>query len=521
MTKQQLFTVVAAILLYATNQLSAQVAVNTDGSLPDVSAMLDVKSNSKGMLAPRMTFVQRNAILWPSEGLMVVCINCSKSGNPVLSVFLNGKWVTASTMCETPAIPVSGTHIPTEAQITWNWSSVPITLGYKWNTVNDYNTATVLGISPSYTETGLTCWTEYTRYLWAYNDCGPAQPLTLTQSTLQIPFSPPPVAGTHISYIGNIIWNWNPVTGASGYKWNTINDFATATDMGVLTTKTESDLTCGTSYTRFVWAYVNCGHSTPVVLTQLSTPCPPTVTTASVSDIGLTTATCGGDVVSSGGVPVTARGVCWSTSPNPTISDNITTNGFGTGSFTSYLAGLTAPNILYYVRAYATNSGGTSYGSEESFSTLAFAIGQSYGGGIIFSISVSGLHGLVAATTDQSTGAEFGCSGNVTPTSTEVGTGQANTDAILYACGEPGIAALICNDLVLNGYSDWFLPSLGELSLMAGQYTAIGGFTSSYYWSSSESNSTRAWCLFMNEPVTVEYAALKPTLNRVRAIRSF
>ena len=509
------------ILLLNSCLLFSQVAINTDGSLPDVSAMLDVKSSTKGMLAPRMTFEQRKAIVWPSEGLMVVCINGSKSGNPVLSVFLNGKWVNVSTSCETPAIPVSGTPIPNVTQITWNWSSVPIVLGYKWNTVNDYNTATNLGNVTSFTETGLTCWTSYTRYLWAFNDCGPAQPLTLTQSTLQIPFSPAPTAGTHISYVGNIIWNWNTVSGASGYKWNTINDFATATDMGNLTFKTESGLTCGTSYGRFVWAYVNCGHSTPVILTQLSTPCPPTVTTESVSNIDITTATCGGEVVSSGGVPVTARGVCWSTSPNPTTSDNKTINGYGTGTFTSYLSGLTAPNVLYYVRAYATNSGGTSYGNEVSFSTLSFAIGQTYGGGIIFWINGTGEHGLISAATDQSAGAEFGCSGNVTPTSTAVGQGQANTDAILYSCTVPGIAAHLCDNLVLNGYSDWFLPSLYELSLVAVHYTVIGGFTSTYYWSSSESNSTHAWSLFMNEPVSVEYAALKPTLNRVRAIRAF
>jgi len=95
----------------------------------------------------------------------------------------------------------------------------------------------------------------------------------------------------------------------------------------------------------------------------------PVVETGAVENITLTFATCGGNVVSDCGADVTERGVCWSTSPNPTINDNITTNGNGTGTFTSNLLNLTA-NTTYYVRAYANNSAGTGYGNEISFTTL-------------------------------------------------------------------------------------------------------------------------------------------------------
>lgn len=94
----------------------------------------------------------------------------------------------------------------------------------------------------------------------------------------------------------------------------------------------------------------------------------PTVTTAAVSNITDTTATCGGNVASEGGSAVTARGVCWSTSANPTTADNLTSDGTGAGSFTSSITGLTA-GTTYHVRAYATNSGGTSYGTDELFTT--------------------------------------------------------------------------------------------------------------------------------------------------------
>jgi hypothetical protein len=95
----------------------------------------------------------------------------------------------------------------------------------------------------------------------------------------------------------------------------------------------------------------------------------PTVTTTAISDIDKTTATGGGNVTADGGATVTARGICWSTSQNPTVSDSYTTDGTGTGSFTSAMTGLNA-NTTYYVRAYATNSTGTTYGEEVSFTTL-------------------------------------------------------------------------------------------------------------------------------------------------------
>lgn len=97
----------------------------------------------------------------------------------------------------------------------------------------------------------------------------------------------------------------------------------------------------------------------------------PTVTTTAPSGVTMTGATSGGDVTSDGGDPVTARGVCWSTSHNPTTADDHTTDGSGTGLFTSTISGC-APGTPYYVRAYATNPGGTSYGSEQSFTTHAY-----------------------------------------------------------------------------------------------------------------------------------------------------
>lgn len=94
----------------------------------------------------------------------------------------------------------------------------------------------------------------------------------------------------------------------------------------------------------------------------------PTVLTKPMSSIEMETAISGGIIVSNGGYAITQKGVCWSTNPNPDITDNITNNGTGDNAYTSFLTGLTA-NTIYYLRAYATNSFGTSYGAEIVFST--------------------------------------------------------------------------------------------------------------------------------------------------------
>lgn len=91
-----------------------------------------------------------------------------------------------------------------------------------------------------------------------------------------------------------------------------------------------------------------------------------TLTTTQPYDIGAETAISGGNITNDGGTPVTARGVCWNTSPQPTVSHDKTQDGNGAGDFVSNMTGLTAGET-YYVRAYATNQAGTAYGNEEVF----------------------------------------------------------------------------------------------------------------------------------------------------------
>lgn len=126
----------------------------------------------------------------------------------------------------------------------------------------------------------------------------------------------------------------------------------------------------GTEY--FVKAYVNCDRTTVYgkeISFTTTTAGLPVLTTTIVTDISEASAISGGLITSDGGTPVLTRGVCWNISASPTIEHSKTTNGSGTGIFSSTLSELKA-NTIYYVRAYATNGAGTSYGNEYNFTTV-------------------------------------------------------------------------------------------------------------------------------------------------------
>jgi len=117
-----------------------------------------------------------------------------------------------------------------------------------------------------------------------------------------------------------------------------------------------------------VTGYNYYGASTTTV--TLTTATLPVLTTTAASVITVTTATTGGNVTDNGGSVLLEKGICWSTSANPTVSDTKVVNGStATGIYTSAITGL-APLTTYYVRTYATNSVGTAYGTQVSFTTL-------------------------------------------------------------------------------------------------------------------------------------------------------
>ena len=152
-------------------------------------------------------------------------------------------------------------------------------------------------------------------------------------------------------------------------------------------------------------------------------------------------------------------------------------------------------------------------------------IGEHFGGGIIFYLNKSGKHGLIAASADLEEPAFWSSKDTLNGAAdTALGSGSVNTVRIYRTQGYPkyeadDYAALECMGLNLNGYQDWFLPSLNELNEMYKNKTTVGGFQPFSYWSSSESNATKAW--FKNFIDGSQVRQVKTARYALRPVRKF
>lgn len=280
--------------------------------------------------------------------------------------------ITATSASSGGSISDDGGFEITTRGVCWSTSSNP--------TINDNKTTDGTGIeSFSSNITGLDVSTAYYVRAYATNSNGTvygAEVGFTTEDGLPI------ISTTDITDItattaisgGNITDDGGATITERGICWNTSqnpttsnNSIANGAGTGSFTANL-SGLSVNTTY------YV-CAYTKNVVGTTYGNEISfktddglPTVTTTTISNITAISAESGGNVIDDGGFVITARGVCWSTTSNPIISDSYTTDGIGTGSFTSNIIGL-ADGIPYYVRAYATNEIGTTYGGELIFST--------------------------------------------------------------------------------------------------------------------------------------------------------
>ena len=286
---------------------------------------------------------------------------------------------------------------------------------------------------------------------------------------------------------GEVVSGGDAVVIARGICYNTtgaptVSDTYTmdGNGMGVYTSYM-TDLQLGTTY--YVRAYATdvkgiTSYGEEVTFTTLEKLLP-TVVTGEVTEIKFFSATCGGEVTFNGNVSVTARGICWSTSPNPTIEDNKTNNGSGVGSYTYNMTNL-EHNTTYYVRAYAINEVGTAYGEERTFTTLSVyspATGTSNGYGYVdLGLSVKWATCNVGATSLEEYGNYFAWG----ETSTKINYFTSNCPTYGLSTSELQSQGYIDNEGNLTAQYDaatanwggtWRMPTYDELNELNTQCT--------------------------------------------------
>jgi len=306
--------------------------------------------------------------------ISMAVMSCQKSESP------------KETIPSSPTELTANVISPTQVDLSWKDNAKNET-GYKierkLSSENSFSViASVLADFTSYSDKSVALNTTYTYRVYAFNQVGNSTGYsneatiktinvpTLTTSSLTNISSSGVTTGGVISSDGG-----SPIT-ASGVVWDTAPKptiaLNTKTNDGPVTGAFNSIITglqVSTKY--FVRAYAtnNAGTSYGEELSFTTSAVPPTLTTSVVSQISSNSAILNSAITSDGGATVTRRGVVWATTSNPTIAlSSKTSNGGGVGSFESVIKGIN-PSTKYYVRAYATNSAGTSYGNERSFTS--------------------------------------------------------------------------------------------------------------------------------------------------------
>ncbi len=271
----------------------------------------------------------------------------------------------------------------------------------------------------------------------------------------------------------------------------------------------------------------------------------PSVATSPITSITMTSASSGGIIVNDGGNAVIEKGIAWHTESEPTIFDFRTIVEGDATQFTSAMAEL-LPETTYYVRAYAINNVGVSYGNEVTFTTLAapitYEIGDiGPGGGFVFYVEANGLHGKEIAPLSTEFQGQWGCPiTSITGTSATVGSGQANTDLILafhnqinyyenpsqctdIVIANGDVAAKNCADLVFNGFDDWYLPSIGELELVYENLISqgLGDIDDTLLSSSTQATTNIRASMILQTDEGLTWPLDKNDLTNHRAVRDF
>lgn len=309
----------------------------------------------------------------------------------------------------------------------------------------------------------------------------------------------------------------------------------TQNDSGCTDNPGPGNFTCyikyfGANVTYYVRAFavndIGTAYGNEVTFVTPNIPALPVVTLESLNtqDIAVGSIKSISNLVANGTSNVTEVGICWVEGFGvPTINDHKQAGPMypSAGLFYNEINTIT-PYTHYGIRAYATNGAGTSYSETRYFNSYGAQVGDPFQGGVIVYLSADGHHGLIGATVDQSTSANWGCAGTDIP-GAENGhllEGQINTTNIVQTCSENS-GARICNDLVLNGYDDWYLPNLLEMQYLANS-GILGYEWHAFYMTSTQNGASYFYAYYFGTfGWDQESYHFKSDPIRVRAVRTF
>ena len=320
--------------------------------------------------------------------LFVVSVQCAKEED--------SKGNSTTTVVPLAPSNLTGTIVNNQVILTWTDNSTNET-GFKIERMTGTGSWSVKGSIATdiltYTDTGVAEGATYTYRVYSFNAAGNSSGYSNSnQITIPNAVTLPVVTTTTVTAIeittaasgGSVSSDGGASVTARGVVWST-----NATPTIALSTKTTdgsgtggyssaiTGLTSNTTYHIRAYATNSSGtaYGNERTFKTINAATLPIISyTTTVTAIEITTAASGGSVDSDGGVPVTARGVVWSTNATPTIAlSTKTTDGSGTGGYSSAITGLTA-NTTYHIRAYATNSSGTTYGNERTFKTYIVTV---------------------------------------------------------------------------------------------------------------------------------------------------
>ncbi len=252
---------------------SQGVGINPSGNPPHPSAILDLQSSQQGFLPPRLTTAQRDAIQNPAPGLRIFNLTT------LCENYFNGTaWYELCGIC-TPPVPAVPTAIlgPSHGcagdTLTFSVNAVSNANTYQWAIPSGWLLISGSGTTTLVVQCGTASGSISVQ---ASNGCGSSAALSR-----QITVGATPATPTQASITpgqNQVVWQWNPVPQATGYAWNTVNQFVGATQIGNQTSFTQTGLACQANASIYVWASETCGASSPLLLSTQTLPCCTTFT---------------------------------------------------------------------------------------------------------------------------------------------------------------------------------------------------------------------------------------------------